>query len=49
MNKLEVQSGANSSAYKSYKHLVSTNLFGVRDRIKEMKKNPNKRKRYGRK
>ena len=33
-----------STARKTYKNLVETNLFGVRDKIKAARKNPNKRK-----
>ena len=32
------------SAKKTYKSLVEGNLFGVRDKIKELQKNPNKRR-----
>ena len=32
------------SARQTYKNLVAGNLFGVRDKIKEARKNPNKRR-----
>lgn len=37
-----------STARKTYRQLVSANIFGVRDRIKEQRKNP-KNVRYSRK
>ena len=35
-----VQKGKGNASRKAYKHLSSTNLFGVADRIKAEKKNP---------
>ena len=29
---------------KTYKNLVEGNIFGIKDKIKEARKNPNKRK-----
>ena len=44
MRNLEIEKGKNSSGRRAYKFAVETNLFGVRDKIKEARKNPNKRK-----
>ena len=35
--------------YSTYKHLVSGNLFGIAERIKEERKNPRKRRYADRK
>ncbi len=28
------------TAYKIYKHIITNNVFGIRDKIKELRKNP---------
>ena len=28
------------TAYKTYKHIITNNVFGIRDKIKELRKNP---------
>lgn len=30
----------NMTQYKLYKHLISNNVFGIADKIKELRKNP---------
>ena len=45
---MENQKSKGNASRKAYKHLISSNLFGVADRIKEERKNP-KMKRYARK
>ena len=44
MRNLELQKGKGNGQKKAYDHAVSTNLFGVADRIKAARKNPNKKK-----
>jgi|TARA_B100001173_G_scaffold228695_1_gene198626 hypothetical protein len=28
------------TAYKTYKHIIANNVFGITDKIKELRKNP---------
>ena len=44
MRNLDTTKSKGNGQRKAYAHAVSTNLFGVADKIKEARKNPNKRK-----
>ena len=42
-----IRKGKGNGARKAYNHLVSSNLFGVADRIKEARKSNNKKRNNG--
>ncbi|MGI9548835.1 MAG: hypothetical protein ACR2M7_02505 [Bdellovibrionales bacterium] len=44
MRDLELVKGKGNGARKAYRHALETNLFGVADKIKAARQNPNKRK-----